>query len=77
MIILTLTFLGNSCSKPKPEIVMIGDAHVVGKLANGNYEITPAVLMRIDEILNENERLALEIEALKLVLKILKKEEVG
>jgi len=44
----------------------------VGKLANGNYEITPAALMVIVKIQNENTLMTAEIKKLREIIEAFK-----
>jgi len=47
----------------------------VGKLANGNYEITPAVLITLVTIQNENKLMKAEIKKLREIIEALKNRE--
>ena len=47
----------------------------MGKLANGNYEITPAVLITLVTIQNENKLMKAEIKKLREIIEALKNRE--
>jgi len=69
----TLCFLGNNCT-PKTEIVLVGEARVVQKLPNGNFEVTPAVILEIARLKGENERLELEVKKLHELIEKIKND---
>jgi hypothetical protein len=64
--------LGNSCTT-KTEIVLVGEARVVQKLENGNFEVTPATILEIARLKGENNMLQLEVKKLHELIEILKK----
>lgn len=70
--LLTLLFSAISCSKPKPQLIAIGDAHVIQKLDNGNWEVTPAFVIKFAEMKWEIDVLKLQIEELREIIEELK-----
>ena len=72
--LLILFFLANSCT-PKTEIVLIGEARVVQQLENGNFEVTPAVILEIAKLKGEVKRMELEIKKLHELIEKLKQEQ--
>lgn len=58
----TLFFSANSCRTKEIVFVPIGDAKVVSKLPNGNFEVTPAFLMKFNEYRSQVELLTLELK---------------
>ena len=61
LIILISIFVLESC-KTRVELVPIGEAKVVGRLENGNWEVTPAFLAWVGELKAEVERLRKQIK---------------
>lgn len=60
----TLCFSAISC-KPDPELIPVGEARVVARLPNGNFEVTPAFILWVNDLRSENALLKLEIAKLK------------
>ena len=74
LILLISLLLANSCIKPEPQFVAIGDAHTIGRLKNGNWEVTPAYVVEFALMKWKIETIELEIEKLKALLKELEKK---
>lgn len=67
-------FLTNSCV-PERQIIIVGEATTVGKLENGNWEVTPLFFVEYRMLKDEVERLTKEIEILKARIKKLGDKE--
>ena len=66
--ILTLSMLffsATTCKTKPPVLIPIGDARVVAKLPNGNFEVTPAFIMEFKTRGDEIFILKLEIKKLE------------
>lgn len=50
------------CKKTEIELVPVGDARVIQKLENGNFEVTPAFVLKLLELAKEVKQLKLELE---------------
>jgi hypothetical protein len=64
-----MLFWTNSACTPKPEIVIVGDPNVIGKLENGNIEVTPLFIVEQRILKDEIEMLKKQIEILKATIK--------
>ena len=70
----TLFFSASDCT-PKNQIVLIGEAHIVRQLENGNFEVTPAVIAEIAKLQNQVTMQRLEIEKLREIIESLRNED--
>jgi len=61
----TLLFSATSCKTKPPVLIPIGDARVVAKLPNGNFEVTPAFIVEFKVRGDEISILKLEIKKLE------------
>ena len=62
MTLSTLLFSATSCKPKPPVLVPVGDARVVSKLANGNFEVTPAFVLEFKYYKGQAELLTLELK---------------
>lgn len=62
ILILLIALLVSTCSKPVPELIPIGDAKVIAKLENGNFEVTPAFVKTFRELAVKVRLLELKLE---------------
>lgn len=61
ILISSICLLVNTCKKPEPVLIPIGDAKVVQKLPNGNFEVTPAFVKVVWGLAYKVKRLELEL----------------
>ena len=52
----------STCKKPEPVLIPIGDARVVQKLPNGNFEVTPAFVKMTWDLAFKVKKLELELK---------------
>lgn len=50
MLILLISISSLESCKPKPELIPVGEARVIGMLPNGNWEVTPAFLIWVADL---------------------------
>jgi len=53
------------CKAPAPLLIPVGDAHVVGKLSSGNFEVTPAFILWAMDLKDKISLLELKIKLLE------------
>jgi len=61
----TLFFSATTCKTKPPVLIPIGEARVVAKLPNGNFEVTPAFIVEFKARGDEIKFLKLEIKKLE------------
>ena len=61
----TLFFSATTCKTKPPVLIPIGEARVVTKLPNGNFEVTPAFIIEFKMRGDKIEFLELRIKELK------------
>lgn len=67
MLILLIFFSIYNC-KTKLIPIPIGDSKVIQRLDNGNWEVTPAFILKFNELQSENNMLKLEVKKLRELL---------
>lgn len=61
ILIVSISLFLSSCKKPEPRLIAVGDARVVQKLKNGNFEVTPAFVKMTWELAFKVNKLGLEL----------------
>ena len=56
-----------SCKRPEPVLIPVGEVEVIRRLDNGNWEVTPALIVRLFD-------LKWEVKILKARIKELEKK---